>query len=56
MNNTDINYLLNNINKINNFETLSVDCIDDIHFKNNCISVFSMNISSFKAHNIIIYY
>lgn len=57
MNNTDINYLLNNINKINNFETLSVDCIDDIHFKNNCISVFSMNISSFKAHinELIVY-
>lgn len=45
---TDINFLLNNINKINNIETLSVDCIDDIKFKNNCLSVFSMNISSLK--------
>jgi len=54
---TGKHFLLNNINKINNIETISVDCIDDIQFKNNCLSVFSMNISSLIAHiyELIIY-
>jgi len=54
---TGKHFLLNNINKINNIETISVDCIDDIQFKNNCLSVFSMNINSLKAHiyELIIY-
>lgn len=57
MNNTDINFLPNNIMDINNVKTISVNYIDDIKFNKNCISVFSMNISSLKAHinELIIY-
>jgi len=58
MNNTEIKYLLNNINKINNIETLSVDCIGDIiKLKNNCFSVFLMNISSLNddINELIVY-
>lgn len=50
MNNTNINFLPNDINKMNNVETLYVDCIYDRKCINNCISVFSMYISSLKAH------